>query len=142
MSTEISDVAGPTNNVIVRSRVPASSIKTGFKQEEARRPSGTRDKYVRWHPGCKAKPIQHPNPCKKVNQPFTMPKAPGLRLKNPVLTRMVGRKVKLAKAARKAPAPIRLFAQHPWFTLDVLVGSGAAVLLVAFIITIVTRMLG
>ena len=150
MSTTISDVEGPVNNVIVRSRIPVQDTRSGLPEES--RPSGTRDKYVHWHPGCKPKPVQHPDPCVKKNQPFTTPKAPGLRLKNPIVTRMIGRRVKLTKGKEKqsetgtkvstTPVPIKLSHQYPWFTLDTLIGAGAGILLLALVITIVARLLG
>ena len=142
MSTAISDVEQPTNNVVVRSRVPAENIRTGLPQPS--RPRSTREKYVVWHPGCKKVPVLKPKETEETNSAFTFPKAPGLRLKNPVVTKLIGQRVKLARAKNdagkkgKSSAPIRLSRHHPWLTVDAVFGAGVGILVVALLITILT----
>lgn len=155
MSTTVSEPAAPTNNVIVRSRVPGEPL-SGIKRDTkpALRPTNTRGHYVKWHPGClsgKCEPNQH---SKVINQPFTT-KVPK-RTWRPVLSRMAQKKRKKRlledddseqqqqqqqQEEEDKPHATVLVQKFPWLTMDVLVGSSVGVLVIALLITVILKLM-
>ena len=148
MSTTVLEPAAPTNNVVVRSRVPGEPL-SGIKHDSkpALRPTNTRGHYVKWHPGClsgKCEPNQH---SKTINQPFTT-KVPK-RTWRPVLSRMAhkNRKKRLLdddgeqQDGQQDEHQVTVLVQKfPWLTMDVLVGSSVGVLVIALLITVILKL--
>ena len=146
MSTTVSEPTAPTNNVIVRSRVPGEPL-SGIRRDSkpALRPTNTRGHYVKWHPGClsgKCEPNQH---SKTINQPFTT-KVPK-RTWRPVLSRMAQKRKRqlLEDGAQQdeedEPQVTVLVQKFPWLTMDVLVGSSVGVLVIALLITVILKLM-
>ena len=142
MSTTVSEPAAPTNNVIVRSRVPGEPhTGIGRGNKPALRPANTRAPYTKWHPGClSGKCASEQNT--DINQPFTT-KVPK-RTWRPVVARMArgARETKKKEgkggesATRLYSAGVALKTKLPWLTMDVLIGSSVGVLVIALLITI------
>jgi hypothetical protein len=154
MSTTISEPAAPTNNVVVRSRVPGEPYAgIGRVKRPALRPTNTRTPYTKWHPGCLSGKCAS-NQNMDINQPFTT-KVPK-KTWRPNIARMARKKTKDKKTTETASEAtlaarlcsggadsddnehhsIALVDRFPWLTMDVLVGSSVGVLAIALLITI------